>query len=156
MNERMNNPLFHSFFFNASPVCIIVALKPIRRGEQICIAYSYQGEWLKQHAVGYTELLGTDQFPSKLDLPPLPATTTDTNTTNTNGDNINSSSNNNNTGNDGPSFVCARCGKIDNNLSSCGKCSLFKYCCRQCQLDDWPSHKSICNNIKLLSSSTSK
>jgi SET domain-containing protein len=32
------------------PVCIIVAVKPIAAGDQICIAYSYRGEFMRKHS----------------------------------------------------------------------------------------------------------
>ena len=29
-------------------------------------------------------------------------------------------------------------------LLNCSQCKLVKYCGRQCQREDWPSHKAIC------------
>lgn len=30
----------------------------------------------------------------------------------------------------------------------CGNCKIIKYCCRACQVVDWPTHKTVCDKIK--------
>ncbi len=42
--------------------------------------------------------------------------------------------------------LCRVCGKgaQGEKLRCCGKCKKVYYCCRDCQLADWPSHKSDC------------
>jgi hypothetical protein len=39
------------------------------------------------------------------------------------------------------SKLCIACG--ERGSCGCGGCGTV-YCCRQCQLDDWPTHKTIC------------
>ena len=34
------------------------------------------------------------------------------------------------------------------NLSACSRCSCVKYCCRDCQIADWPDHKHECAVLK--------
>ena len=38
---------------------------------------------------------------------------------------------------------CASCGKLD-DLRSCGRCHLAKYCSRDCQAKGWKKHKKVC------------
>jgi hypothetical protein len=38
---------------------------------------------------------------------------------------------------------CETCGK-GNDLKSCSRCKNVKYCSRECQVSDWPSHKTAC------------
>jgi hypothetical protein len=42
--------------------------------------------------------------------------------------------------------VCAHCFDVRvNALPACAKCFKTAYCCRECQLKDWPSHKLACS-----------
>jgi len=36
--------------------------------------------------------------------------------------------------------LCVHCGK-SNAKSKCSKCKLVRYCCKECQIKDWPIHK---------------
>lgn len=41
--------------------------------------------------------------------------------------------------------LCAYCSKMsDVELKKCSKCKVFRYCTRECQIWDWPRHKSVC------------
>ena len=33
-------------------------------------------------------------------------------------------------------------------LSKCSKCKVVHYCCKKCQVDDWPMHKKMCKGLK--------
>ncbi|KAI8866968.1 hypothetical protein GQ42DRAFT_165141 [Ramicandelaber brevisporus] len=46
----------------------------------------------------------------------------------------------------GSKKVCNKC-KAKDSASCCGKCKTA-YCSRDCQVDDWPSHKSLCGVLK--------
>jgi hypothetical protein len=39
--------------------------------------------------------------------------------------------------------VCGRCGASD-NLKTCDRCGLMRYCGRECQVADWKQHKKTC------------
>jgi len=43
-------------------------------------------------------------------------------------------------------FQCSNCGQP--SVSSCSRCSAIRYCGKECQEAQWPSHKSICKEIK--------
>ena len=39
-------------------------------------------------------------------------------------------------------LTCRRCcNRYSETLQICGKCRTMRYCCRECQSDDWPAHK---------------
>lgn len=41
---------------------------------------------------------------------------------------------------------CANClGEAHNR---CGKCQLIRYCCKECQQEDWPHHKRMCKQYQ--------
>jgi len=50
----------------------------------------------------------------------------------------------------GAEHKCGFCKIISNEkkLKKCGRCFKQYYCSVQCQRQDWPTHKCICNNIK--------
>lgn len=41
-------------------------------------------------------------------------------------------------------------------LSACSRCSCVKYCCRDCQMADWPDHKHECAVLKRRAASTNQ
>jgi len=43
--------------------------------------------------------------------------------------------------------ICKNCGekKERSLLSVCSKCRISQYCSRECQIEDWPSHKCTCD-----------
>ena len=43
--------------------------------------------------------------------------------------------------------ICYNCGEKKERLSLmvCSKCRVFQYCSRECQIEDWPSHKCTCD-----------
>lgn len=46
---------------------------------------------------------------------------------------------------------CTHCGKeemANDPFKVCGGCNAFKYCSRECCVDDWPCHRSICSLYK--------
>ena len=47
--------------------------------------------------------------------------------------------------------ICSNCQmtslEAGKTLSNCGSCKRVKYCCRTCQREDYPKHKSICKAI---------
>ena len=48
---------------------------------------------------------------------------------------------------------CSNCGKASavDNLKTCGKCGIAKYCSRECQVADWPKkHKEHCKEMNRL------
>lgn len=45
------------------------------------------------------------------------------------------------------SKVCGRCGASD-NLQTCRRCGLVRYCGRECQVADWKEHKKTCQPCK--------
>jgi len=45
------------------------------------------------------------------------------------------------------SKVCGRCGASD-NLKTCDRCGLMRYCGRECQVADWKQHKKTCRSCK--------
>ncbi|GJE94080.1 zinc finger MYND domain-containing protein [Phanerochaete sordida] len=36
------------------------------------------------------------------------------------------------------------------NVKQCGKCKWIRYCCRECQVADWPEHKAVCTTERML------
>ena len=48
-------------------------------------------------------------------------------------------------------IMCGNCLKTDTDvgfkLSMCSKCNSAYYCSRECQVEDWPKHKSMCNEV---------
>lgn len=40
--------------------------------------------------------------------------------------------------------TCKGVGSVRCNLKRCTKCKRTMYCCRECQILDWPTHKKIC------------
>ena len=50
-------------------------------------------------------------------------------------------------------FVCQACGRRDDGaggkLLRCGKCKEAHYCSKECQMAEWPAHKSQCNELRL-------
>jgi hypothetical protein len=43
--------------------------------------------------------------------------------------------------------ICASCTKVQPAMAQCARCTkLVYYCCRSCQLQHWPLHKSSCRN----------
>lgn len=51
--------------------------------------------------------------------------------------------------------TCANCNKIGNSkdLKLCTGCKSMRYCSKNCQITDWPSHKQLCLAIQTLPSS---
>ncbi|KAL3878469.1 hypothetical protein ACJMK2_030814 [Sinanodonta woodiana] len=45
---------------------------------------------------------------------------------------------------DDPFINCKRCGTQQNVMKRCTRCKLVYYCCRDCQIQDWSSHKAEC------------
>ena len=43
----------------------------------------------------------------------------------------------------GIGMICARPGCDQSGLSLCASCRLVGYCCRTCQVEDWPKHKEV-------------
>lgn len=41
---------------------------------------------------------------------------------------------------------CKRCGSVE-GLLACSKCHVFKYCGRDCQRADWPTHRPLCTML---------
>ena len=41
---------------------------------------------------------------------------------------------------------CVVCG--NEGIFICGRCQYVKYCSRDCQLEDWHYHKTLCKNIE--------
>mmetsp|Transcript_21478 Transcript_21478/g.54140 ORF Transcript_21478/g.54140 Transcript_21478/m.54140 type:complete len:115 (+) Transcript_21478:599-943(+) len=39
---------------------------------------------------------------------------------------------------------CFNCGQTSKKLQKCGHCGIAFYCCRECQVTDWPKHKLSC------------
>ncbi|CAL4079502.1 unnamed protein product [Meganyctiphanes norvegica] len=47
--------------------------------------------------------------------------------------------------------VCHKCLKWPknvNNLKKCAGCKLIHYCSRECQEEDWPTHKELCREVR--------
>ena len=49
--------------------------------------------------------------------------------------------------------TCKVCGKGEGDLKRCAKCKRIFYCSRKCQVDDWPTHKSVCALPPLITTS---
>lgn len=43
---------------------------------------------------------------------------------------------------------CHGCDEVRDNLDKCGRCALFHYCNRECQMKGWDSHKQYCKVLK--------
>uniref|UniRef100_A0A7S0X3B3 MYND-type domain-containing protein n=1 Tax=Chlamydomonas leiostraca TaxID=1034604 RepID=A0A7S0X3B3_9CHLO len=44
---------------------------------------------------------------------------------------------------------CSYCGGPgEPSLKQCSKCHVAKYCCKECQADHWPVHKTVCKLLK--------
>jgi hypothetical protein len=41
-------------------------------------------------------------------------------------------------------ITCSYCGDMGEHLRRCAKCKSTKYCSKQCQIDDWKTHKKEC------------
>ena len=52
---------------------------------------------------------------------------------------------------DSPS-VCGNCMKEREELRRCLGCKFVRYCSKECQASDWPSHKHLCHSIQTLPS----
>ena len=52
---------------------------------------------------------------------------------------------------DSPS-VCGNCMKEGEELRRCLGCKFIRYCSKECQASDWPSHKHLCHSIQTLPS----
>lgn len=46
--------------------------------------------------------------------------------------------------------TCQKCGKSDQGYQRCSKCKEVYYCSRECQKDDWKTHKKICGSLSAL------
>ncbi len=45
--------------------------------------------------------------------------------------------------------ICAHCLKESSvELQKCSKCKSFRYCSKECQIFDWPRHKSVCKLLQ--------
>ena len=47
--------------------------------------------------------------------------------------------------------TCGKCGQWDRGASrfkKCSRCERAYYCCKECQVDDWPTHKRACAGAK--------
>lgn len=42
---------------------------------------------------------------------------------------------------------CRNCDAKSNNLLLCSRCQLIYYCSKECQLEDWKSHKKDCCTV---------
>ncbi|KAK3593605.1 hypothetical protein CHS0354_018702 [Potamilus streckersoni] len=45
---------------------------------------------------------------------------------------------------DDPFINCKRCGNQEKVMKRCTRCKHAYYCCRDCQIQDWPSHRAEC------------
>ena len=52
---------------------------------------------------------------------------------------------------DSPS-ACGNCMKEADGLRRCTGCEFVRYCSKNCQVKDWPSHKQFCQSIQTLPS----
>ena len=43
---------------------------------------------------------------------------------------------------------CARYGCDKDGKLRCGRCKIVRYCSRECQRDEWRSHKLICKKVE--------
>jgi hypothetical protein len=41
-------------------------------------------------------------------------------------------------------IMCNFCSKTERALQACSRCKNVKYCCKECQVKDWKSHKAVC------------
>lgn len=41
-------------------------------------------------------------------------------------------------------YGCLICEKINETMYNCAKCKVARYCSKECQSSDWPSHKDTC------------
>ncbi len=44
---------------------------------------------------------------------------------------------------------CFHCHEISTDLKLCSKCSIARYCSKQCQREDWSQHKNYCGKSML-------
>ena len=51
---------------------------------------------------------------------------------------------------------CKSSGGGPGDLKVCAKCSIAKYCCKDCQSQDWADHKRICKKISTLTKTVNK
>lgn len=51
---------------------------------------------------------------------------------------------------------CEHCRLFKQDLLCCGRCLAFYYCCKECQVADWPAHGEICKFIKPKAASNKK
>jgi len=51
--------------------------------------------------------------------------------------------------NDTSTRTCLKCGKKGEGYPKCGRCKSIQasYCCKQCQIEHWPSHRLECQLI---------
>ena len=52
---------------------------------------------------------------------------------------------------DSPS-VCGNCSKERGQFPRCTGCKYVRYCSKNCQVEDWPWHKQLCQAIQTLPS----
>ena len=43
---------------------------------------------------------------------------------------------------------CARFGCLKEGKMRCGRCKVVRYCSRECQRDEWRSHKLLCKKVE--------
>lgn len=47
---------------------------------------------------------------------------------------------------------CSSCQKAHVDLRACARCGCVQYCEKACQVQDWPSHKTVCKELAAQSS----
>jgi len=47
--------------------------------------------------------------------------------------------------------ICSSCGKEEVGMRCCGRCKSLYYCSKECQKEDWISHKRLCQKLDGLS-----
>ena len=47
-----------------------------------------------------------------------------------------------------PDKVCCKCGEKRRKLKRCTSCKVVYYCGKQCQQQDWPTHKTKCRSLQ--------
>jgi len=45
---------------------------------------------------------------------------------------------------------CSQCGKASDSLQKCGRCKTTCYCSKECQVTQWPTHKTNCKRPNYL------
>ena len=48
--------------------------------------------------------------------------------------------------------ACGNCLKDGGQFARCSGCKYVRYCSKNCQVEDWPSHKQLCRAIQTLPS----